>query len=83
MSSANILTARQRCSRRCRYTYPADAGPGDVRRCEHGRYWQWEQRAYDRWDLRHDAWEHLSRFWNPIRRRRAIHALANQSPPLD
>lgn len=83
----NILTSRQHCRRDCSRTFHSTyggalpGGPfpgtmgtlGDVRRCEHGRLWQFAEIHYGgNWI---DRWEPLSRFWNPIAWRRASRAL--------
>lgn len=38
MSTVNILTDSQKCARKCRYSTGV-AFEGDVRRCEHGKWW--------------------------------------------
>lgn len=77
MSGANIRTPRQRCLRGCATThwehYPASTD--DVRRCEHGRIW-WcpPQSPY----CTIARWESLSRFWTPIKYRRAVRAISQE-----
>lgn len=63
---SNILTPKQDCRVNC---YPTWMGRvGDVHRCKHGAYFM----AITDWA----DWIRLSRFWEPIRYRRAVRALA-------
>lgn len=87
--TANILTPKARCTTDCRTTFAGRhgasitggpfegtiGGPGEVRRCEHGRYWRWRDTNH-----RLDYWERLSWLWEPIVMRRARRALAEVQP---
>lgn len=86
--SANIL--RGRCANDCRVTWHSDHGPdretpgtsgspGDVRRCEHGRIWIYEQTFTNRFYCAMDRWHRVSRFFEPITFRRAVRALAQST----
>lgn len=72
MIKANIATERMRCADGCSKTKrDVTAGRvGDVRRCEHGRLWQWGARGGYM-----DIWSRLSWGIEPIKYRRAVRAL--------
>lgn len=83
--TANVLKGR--CAYDCQRTWHSEhggalpggpfpgtgGGPGDVRRCEHGRLW-----IYKATDHPMDYWRRLSWFWEPITYRRAQAALNAQ-----
>ncbi|WTZ52443.1 hypothetical protein OG716_10530 [Nocardia sp. NBC_01388] len=48
---------------------------GDVRRCEHGKYWRYTETSENAFFCMMDRWEPLSRIWNPIAYRRAFLAV--------
>ncbi|WP_280499386.1 hypothetical protein [Nocardia cyriacigeorgica] len=92
-SRANTLTDRQRCRRECASTHRYEHGgsrpggpfpgthaePGDVRRCEHARYWRYTHTSRGFFFQTFDRWELLSRFWNPILVRRARRAIQKEA----
>lgn len=77
--TVNILTPAQYCRRFCGLQFGKDAGAlGDVRRCEHGRYWMWRY-----WHLSFDGrWVRLSVLRDPIKIRRARRAFAEAKPEV-
>ncbi len=91
MSQANILTDRQTCARECSSTWRHEHGasvpggpfpgtmaePGDVRRCEHGKYWQFDRTSVGTFFTTHDLWRRLHPMLSPIayvRARKALNA---------
>jgi hypothetical protein len=82
----NILTPQEKCRVNCSRTFATEHGAsmpggpfpgtfgeeGSVRRCEHGRVWQWLSCEF--WRI--DIWAPLSPFWSPVRYWRAVRALA-------
>lgn len=86
---SNISTAKETCLRECRKTWRGEHGgalsggpfpgtqakAGDVRRCEHGRIWEYSV-DYVPNHLTFDYWYHLDWFRYPIQRHRAKVALA-------
>jgi hypothetical protein len=82
MSAPNIDSVSERCARDCRILswsvtgYGGDIG--NVRRCEHGNIWRcaeyWYRTGWGRW-------VRLSRFWDPLRYRRAARLLATPPAP--
>lgn len=78
MNRANIRTSRERCSRECSRTHwdRTPSSDDDVRRCEHGRIWWCTPNQSPFSTIR--RWEPLSRFWTPIKYRRAVRALSRE-----
>jgi hypothetical protein len=86
--SANVSTAREVCERECARTFHGEHGgalpggpfpgtnghEGDVRRCEHGRVWEFEPQVLYTAGI--DVWRLISPWWEPLRYRRAVRALA-------
>ena len=85
----NISTTKETCARECRKTWRNEYGgsvpggpfpgthaqPGDVRRCDHGKYWEYAPDATPLGDYTFDHWNRLD--WStPIRLHRAKSALA-------
>lgn len=83
--SANLLAGT--CRHECARTWAVEHGgalpggpfpghwgsKGDVRRCEHGRLWLWQEcpRPHSV-----NYWRRISRFWEPLVYRRAAKAIA-------
>lgn len=94
MTAANVRKGR--CRYECRSTWRYEhggsvpggpfpgtmAGPGDVRLCQHGDVWEYARTYTDGFFNERDAWARLSRFWQPLARRRALAALATADDPL-
>lgn len=89
-TAANIETDAARCRRKCARTFRGQHGaalpggpfpgtqgePGDVRRCEHGRVWAFDEpRSRFEWPT-FDLWESLGPLSTPIRYRRAVRSLS-------
>jgi hypothetical protein len=78
--SANDLTVREQCDRFCSPGGDSGIGydsEGDVFRCQHGVVRRCSRNTGWRyWSDRRKSWLRLSRFWTPIRYRRACAALA-------
>lgn len=75
--TVNILTPNERCHRYCARRLKADPGNrGDVRCCEHSRYWLWRpcRVSLD------GHWERLSWHSHPIELHRARRAFAALKP---
>lgn len=75
--SANIEPPDATCARGCAQTWrhfheATSGGPGDVRRCKHGRYWLWNSETDD---YKFDIWDRLSWLWTPILYHRAKTAI--------
>lgn len=91
----SIETPRERCLARCSRTFryghgdalrggpfPGSHGEaGDVRRCEHGQVWLFEEMTPH--DFTIDHWTPLSRFWNPVQYGRAVRALRSPRSSVD
>ena len=80
MTTVNDLTARERCDREC---WPDGGGgygwdnEGDVFRCEHGVIRRcFRETGWGYWYDRRRSWARLGPWWDPIRYRRAVAALA-------
>lgn len=91
---ANIATSKEICRRECRKTWRQEYGgavpggpfpgtyaqPGDVRVCEHGKYWEYAPDATPPGDYTFDHWRRLD--WaTPIRLHRAKTALTSSEVP--
>jgi hypothetical protein len=57
-------------------------GPGDVRRCEHGSVWLWEEEFQNRYWCFMDRWRRLHPFWNRRQYRQAVAALDAEAAAL-
>jgi hypothetical protein len=73
-----ILTPKQECEADCPKGDHPWTKKGEVVRCEHGAYhYAWRYISYERrWDK--NCWIRLSRFWYPIRYRRAVKVLSGE-----
>ena len=84
MATGNI---QRECEDGCSVTWHTDYGPngslpgtrgahGDVRRCDHGRVWLYEETFMNRYYCSMDRWRALSKFRNWRLHKRAVRALA-------
>ncbi|WP_063023686.1 hypothetical protein [Nocardia niwae] len=94
---ANILTTKQRCADNCHSTWRYEHGasqpggpfpgtmadPGDVRRCEHGKYWKYRYTSTGAFFNKFDRWERLSWLWTPVDMCRAWRALNQEATDAD
>ena len=63
------------CAHEC---WRPGAGPGDVRRCEHGKVWLYDREVEGRFFNTLIRWRRVHPLWEPITYRRAVRALKEE-----